>query len=97
MDLRRDRQCDQEHPREVTWKAAGQRLTCPNFFRGTSMFIENQYADPAVHKLCITIARRCVYIIQAILRDDERHLAASEFYRVYREELDKKPEREPEV
>ena len=46
-------------------------------------------ADPAVHKLCATIASRCTRVIQAVLRDDERHLAASEFYMIAREEIEK--------
>jgi len=61
------------------------------------MFIESQSADPAVHRLCIAIARRCVWIIQAVLREEERHLAAQEFYRVCREEIEKKVEPQPEV
>jgi hypothetical protein len=39
------------------------------------MLIESQSADPAVHALCIKIARRCVWIIQAVLREEERGLA----------------------
>lgn len=61
------------------------------------MFVENQAADPAVHALCVRIAKRCVWIIQAVLRDEERGDAAREFYRVCREELDKKPGRDAEV
>ena len=61
------------------------------------MFIESQATDPAVHNLCIAIARRCVWIIQAALSDEERHLAAQEFYRVCREEIEKKPGHEPEL
>jgi hypothetical protein len=61
------------------------------------MLIENRSADPAVHALAITIARRCVWIIQAVLREEERALAANEFYRVVREEIEKTPGREPEV
>lgn len=61
------------------------------------MLVENQAADPAVHAISVRIAQRCVWIIQAVLRDEERGDAAREFYRVCREELDKKPEREPEV
>ena len=61
------------------------------------MYLENQSADPAVHRLAITIAKRCVYIIQAVLRDDERALAANEFYRVVREEIETKGPREREV
>jgi hypothetical protein len=56
------------------------------------VLIENQSANPAVHALCIKIAKRCVWIIQAVLREEERGLAANEFYQVCREELDK-PER----
>jgi hypothetical protein len=55
------------------------------------MLIENQSANPAVHALCIKIAKRCVWIIQAVLREEERGLALNEFYRVCREELDKPP------
>lgn len=54
-----------------------------------SMFIESQAADPAVHQLCIRIARRCVFVIQALLREEERGDAMREFYRVCREEIDK--------
>ena len=61
------------------------------------MFIENQSVNPAVHALCIKIARRCVWVIQAVLREEERGLAVNEFYRVCCEELDKKPGREREV
>jgi hypothetical protein len=66
-------------------------------FRERAMLIECQSADPAVHALCVRIAKRCVWVIQAVLREDERHLAVNEFYRVCREELDKKPMREREV
>ena len=61
------------------------------------MYIESQSTDPAVHALCVKIATRCVWVIQAILREEERGLAANEFYRVCREEIDKKPLRQPEV
>ena len=61
------------------------------------VFIESQATDPSVHKLCITIAKRCVWIIQAVLRDEERHLAAQEFYRVCCEEIEKKLGQQPEV
>ncbi len=58
------------------------------------MFIETQSADPA---LCIKIARRCVWIIQAVLREEERGLALTEFYRVCRGEIEKKPSGTQEV
>jgi hypothetical protein len=61
------------------------------------MFIESEPANPAVHQLSIRIARRCVFIIQAVLREEERGDALREFYRVCREELDKEPGREEEV
>lgn len=53
------------------------------------MFIESQSADPAVHALAIRIARKCVWVIQAVLREEERALAVNEFYRVVREEIEK--------
>lgn len=61
------------------------------------MLMENQPADPAVHALAATIAKRCVWIIQAVLREEERSDAQMEFYRVAREEIEKKPGREEEV
>lgn len=60
------------------------------------MLIENQSANPAVHALCIRIAHRCVRVIQAVLRDEEKALAVNEFYRVCREELDKQQVNEME-
>jgi hypothetical protein len=60
------------------------------------MFIESQGADPAVHRLSIAIARRCVHVIQACLREEERVEALREFYRVCRDELEK-PGRQQEV
>jgi hypothetical protein len=61
------------------------------------MLIDSQSADPAVHALSVRIARRCVWVIQAVLREEERGLAVNEFYRVCREEIEKKGTREPEV
>lgn len=70
-------------------------LAHPNL-KDNTMFIESQAADPAVHQLSIRIAGRCVFIIQAVLREEERGDALREFYRVCREELDK-PKTVPEV
>lgn len=53
------------------------------------MIQQNEPADPAVHALCIRIARRCVWVIQAVLREEERGEALREFYQVAREELEK--------
>ncbi len=61
------------------------------------MFIENQSVNPAVHNICIKIAQRCVWVIQACLREEERIEAVREFYRVCREEIDKPPGREEEL
>lgn len=55
------------------------------------MFIESQSADPAVNALSIRIARRCVWFIQAVRREEEGGLAVNEFYRVCREDIEKKP------
>jgi len=57
------------------------------------MFIESQSADPTIHALCVKIATRCVWVIEAVLREEERPLAANEFYRVCREEVEKRPRR----
>jgi hypothetical protein len=46
-------------------------------------------ADPDVHAMAIAIARRCVYIIQAVLREEERIEALREFYMIAREELER--------
>lgn len=61
------------------------------------MLDETHAADPAVHRLCITIARRCLHVIQAVLREEERGDALREFYRVCLEELDKPGAREEDL
>lgn len=59
------------------------------------MLQSHQSTDLAVHELCVRIARKCVWVIQAVLREEERIEAVREFYRVCREELDKpSPDRE---
>jgi hypothetical protein len=58
--------------------------------------VSSQPCDPAVHAQCIKIARKCVWIIQACLREEERGEALREFYMVCREELDK-PRSTPEI
>ena len=60
------------------------------------MFIESQSADPAIHALCVKIATRCVWVIQAVLREEEVIAAQTEFYRVCRDELGKRS-RKPEA
>jgi hypothetical protein len=45
--------------------------------------------DAKTHEAAIAIARRCVWIIQAVLREEERIDAVREFYTVAREELEK--------
>jgi hypothetical protein len=50
----------------------------------------NQPADPKIHAKAVAIARRCVYVIQAILRDEERGDALREFYLIAREELERR-------
>ena len=52
------------------------------------MFIENQPTDALTHDTAIRIARRCRYIIQAVLREEEWADADREFYRIAREELE---------
>jgi hypothetical protein len=55
------------------------------------MFIESQRTDPAVHALCIKIARRCAAVIEPLLRQEEIREALTECYRVCREEMSKTP------
>jgi hypothetical protein len=45
--------------------------------------------DETTHETAITIARRCTWVIQAILREEERIDALREFYMITREELEK--------
>ena len=52
------------------------------------MFIENQPTDAKTHEAAIRIARRCRYVIQAVLREEEWSDADREFYRIAREELE---------
>lgn len=55
----------------------------------------NQPCEPSLHALCARIASRCVWVIQAVLREEERMEARREFYMILREELGKpKPEAE---
>src|SRR5437868_283841 len=56
--------------------------------RDTAMFIECQSANPKTHDLCIRIARRCVGVIQPLLRQEEVHDALTEFYRAARDEIE---------
>src|SRR5437868_2182686 len=53
------------------------------------MFIESQPADPRVHEAAIRMARRCRYIIQSVLREDEWADCDREFYLAIREELER--------
>ena len=60
------------------------------------MFVESQAADPAIHRLAITIAKRCRNVIQGCLREEEWNDADLAFYRIVREALEK-PKRQEEV
>jgi hypothetical protein len=48
----------------------------------------NQSCDPRIHALAIKLAHQCRYIIQAILREEERGDCDREFYTVIREGLE---------
>jgi len=52
------------------------------------MLINSQPCDPAVHAAAMKMARRFVWIIQAVLREEERLEALREAYNVAREELE---------
>ena len=52
------------------------------------MFMPNQPVRPEVHEAAIRIARRCRYIVQACLREEEWLDADREFYLVARQEIE---------
>lgn len=52
------------------------------------MPVNSQSCDPAVHASAVKMARRFVWIIQAVLREEERIEALREAYKVAREELE---------
>jgi hypothetical protein len=52
------------------------------------MFVENRPADPRVHEAAMRMAKRFVWVIQAILREEERGDALREVYMIARQELE---------
>ena len=52
------------------------------------MFMIDKAAAPAVHRLCVRIAFRCAWVIQAALRGDDKRTATAEYYRICRQESD---------
>ncbi len=52
------------------------------------MIQQNAPCDAAVHEACIRIAHKCVWIIQAVLREEERRDALEAFYLAAREVLE---------
>jgi hypothetical protein len=61
------------------------------------MITHSESCNPAVHALCIRIARKCTDIIRPLLRQEEVGECLREFYLAAREVIDKPPSREPEV
>jgi len=55
----------------------------------------NKPALPEIHEAAIRIARRCRYVIQACLREEEWGDADHEFYLIARQELEALRERRP--
>ena len=55
------------------------------------MINETRPAHPVTHAVATAIAHRCVGIIEGLLRQEERHEAAREFYLAAREELGRLP------
>jgi hypothetical protein len=51
-------------------------------------FIECQSVDPKMHDLCLRISRRCVGVIEPLLRQEEIREALTEFYRAARAEIE---------
>ena len=54
------------------------------------MFTSSQPTDAKTHDTAVAIARRCVGIIETILRPEEVQECLREFYAAARLELDKK-------
>lgn len=52
------------------------------------MIQANAPADPRIHEAATKMARRFVWVIQAILREEERGDALREAYQIAREELE---------
>jgi hypothetical protein len=61
------------------------------------MIQQNAACDPAVHRMCTEIARKCTAIIEPLLRREEKCEALREFYLAAREVIDKPSRREREV
>jgi len=57
----------------------------------------DQSADPAVHELCIRIARKCIDVVRPLLRQEEVRECLRGMYQAAKEEIEKKPVRESEV
>jgi hypothetical protein len=55
----------------------------------TGMIIVTEPADPKIHVAAVRMARRCRYLIQACLREEEWGDCDREFYLVLREELER--------
>jgi hypothetical protein len=53
------------------------------------MFFVNRNVDPAVHDAAIRMARRCRFLIQACLREEEWGDADREFYLIICDELER--------
>ena len=53
------------------------------------MHVEHMPTDDRTHEAAIRIARRCRFVIQVCLREEEWSDADREFYRICREELDR--------
>src|SRR4051812_18888121 len=56
--------------------------------RRWGMIQTNAPADPRIHEAATRMAKRFVWVIQAILRDEERGDALREAYQIAREELE---------
>ena len=52
------------------------------------MVMDCRSPDPSVHRLCLRIARKCVAVIEPLLREEEVREAMTEFYRAAREAVE---------
>jgi hypothetical protein len=52
------------------------------------MINNNQPCDPRIHEAAVWLARKCVHIIRAVLREEEVIEATRSFYSVIREGIE---------
>jgi hypothetical protein len=51
--------------------------------------VNHRPADPAIHAEAVKAARECVWVIQAVLREEEVIEATRQFYGIIRERMER--------